>query len=143
MFPLRISTSIKIPIILSVISALLFGFLCVGMFHKASVAMERMDVSGITAVAGEQTCCGGTMSQHMQSWTNTFLMTPNDLRNNFALLALVFLAALLFIRALFPYTPIDQGILTGNLYLRERSRFLAFDPLKLAFAQGILHPKLY
>ena len=134
---------IKLPVVFLTILALVFGFFCMGMFHKKPMVMEGMDMTAMVSVGGEQTCCGGTMSQHIQSWTNTFLTVPQDLRNNFALLALGFLLTLVFIRSLFPYSITDQKLLTGTLYLRQRPSSLAFNPLKLAFARGILHPKLY
>ncbi len=141
-FP-KIFPFLKITIILTVMLSLLFGFFCIGMFQKTSMTLESMDMFGRTAVTSEQTCCGGSLSQHIQSWTNTFLTTPNDLRNNFTFLTLVFLASLIFLRALFPYIHIDKRILTDYLYLLKKPSFFVFDPLKQAFSRGILHPKLY
>lgn len=134
---------LKFPLFSTILFGLIFGFLCVGMFHKTSMTMESMDPSAMLSVKGEQTCCGGNMSQHIQSWTNTFLTIPQDLRNNLALLALGFLLALVFIKSLFSYTTTDQRLLVDRLYLRQRPNLLVFNPLKLAFSRGILHPKLY
>ncbi len=133
----------KLLIMFSTIGALILGFFCVGMFHKTSMKMDGMDPSAMVSIKGEQTCCGGSMSQHIQSWTNTFLTIPQDLRNNFTLLALGLLLALVFVRSLFSYTATDQRLLVDNLHLRQRPSLLAFNPLKLAFARGILNPKLY
>lgn len=134
---------IKFPVIFIVISALLFGFFCVSMFDKSSMEMEVMNMPGMVSIKAEHECCGDTMSQHIQSWTNTFLTTSQDLRNNFALWALGLLVALVFTRSRFSFASIDQMPFSDRLYLQQYPNLIIFNPLKLAFARGILHPKLY
>ncbi len=142
MFIMAIKKIIKPSLVFIAIAALILGFFCVGMFQKTSTIVQGAGMTDMS-VGGEQTCCGGSMSQHMQSWTNTFLATPNDLRSNSALLVLSLLAALIFIHSIFKRTRPDSPLLSINLYLRQQPNLFAFDPLKLAFAKGILHPKLY
>ena len=134
---------IKTPLVALTVLSLIFGFFCVGMFQKTAMAVQGSGMTDMVSVGGEQTCCGGTMSQHMQSWTNTFLATPHDLRNSTALLALALLVTLIFIQSLFRRTNLDAPLLSSKLYLRQNPNLFIFNPLRLALARGILHPKLY
>lgn len=138
--PFRI---IKPLVIFVTLAALVLGFFCVGMFDKTSVAMERAHSKTAMSIEAKESCCGDTMSQHMQSWTNTFLTTPNNLRDSLALLALIFLVSFVFVGSRFSFASIDQLLLSSKLYLRQRLNLFIFNPLRLAFAKGILHPKLY
>lgn len=141
--PSIIERTIKFPVIFLTIMALVFGFFCVGMFDKTSAAMEGAHGKTMLSIEAEETCCGGTMSQHMQSWTNTFLTTPNNLRDGLSLFTLIFLVSLVFARSRFSFASIDQLLLSSELYLRQRPNLFIFNPLRLAFARGILNPKLY
>ena len=143
MVPLKIQNIIKFPIVFLTIATLVLGFFCVGMFDETSTAMEGTHDKTVISLKSDHACCGGTMSQHMQSWTNTFLTTPNNLRDSLALFALIFIVALVFVRSQFSFSSTDQLLLSSKLYLRQRPNLFIFNPLKLAFAKGILHPKLY
>lgn len=143
MVPLKIQNIIKFPLVLLTITALVFGFFCMGMFHKSGVAMENMNVAGITAVEGEQTCCGGSMSQHMQSWTNTFLSIPREARDVLTLFALGLLLAFVAIRTLFAQKSSNDLTFSYKQYLRHHPNLFAQQPLRLAFARGILNTKVY
>jgi len=141
--PLIIQRIIKFPAVFLTITALVFGFMCVGMFHTTSTTMEGMAITPEVSLKSKQTCCGGTMSEHVQSWTSTFLTTSQNLRNDLALLALGPLLVLVFARSRFSFASTDQLLISSKLYLRQRPNLIIFNPLRLAFARGILHPKLY
>lgn len=113
------------------------------MFDETSAAMQGTHDKTAISIEAKEECCGGTMSEHIQSWTNTFLTTPNNLRDSLVLFALIFLGALVFRKSLFPHTFRSLQLLAGKLYLRQRPELSVFSPLKLAFARGVLHPKLY
>lgn len=134
---------IKPLVIFATLAALVLGFFCVGMFDETSTAMEGTHDKTVVSIEANQTCCGGTMSQHMQSWTNTLLTTPNSLRDSLALFALIFLVSLVFVRSQVSFSSTDHLLLSSKLYLRQRPNLFIFNPLRLAFAKGILHPKLY
>jgi len=141
--PSIIQRVIKFPAVFLTITALVFGFMCVGMFHETSTVMEGMAMTSEVSIKSEQTCCGGTMSEHVQSWTSTFLTTSQNLRNDLALLALGLLLVLVFARSRSSFASTDQLLISSKLYLRQRPNLFIFNPLRLAFARGILHPKLY
>ena len=134
---------IKLPIIIVTTIAIVFGFFCVDMFRHSPMEMDNINILEVASINSEQTCCGGTISQHIQSWTNTFLITPSHLRDNFALLILILLAVLVFLKSPLPYTLTDQKLIVSKLYLHKRFNFIIFNPLELAFSKGILNPKIY
>ena len=142
----RIQKVIKFPVSLLIIWALLFGFVCIGMFHESSMDMDTMTPNPtLISITGEQSCCGTTMSQHIQSWKNTFLAVPQGFRDALTLLALGLALALAYswfsFRDRYPLLDPDIGGL--RLYVRQNPDITLFNHLKLAFARGILNPKLY
>lgn len=137
---------ISLPIVFLTIWGLLFGFLCVGMLHNSSMKMNTMTTnSTLTAITAEESCCGTTMSQHIQSWKNTFLAVPQGFRDALTLLALGL--ALAFAYSWFSfrdrYPLLDPDIGGLRLYVRQNPDVILFNHLKLAFARGILNPKIY
>ncbi len=134
---------IKPVVIFATLATLVFGFFCVGMFNKTSMAMENMNMAGITAVQGEQTCCGGSMSQHMQSWTNTFLSIPREGRDLLTLFALGLFLVFVAVRSIFAQKTSGDLTFSYKQYLRHHPNLFAFQPLRLAFARGILNPKVF
>jgi hypothetical protein len=141
-FRINAQNSIKLPVILLTIAALVFGFFCVDMFQKAPMVMHGTGMTDMVSIGGEQTCCGGGMSQNMQSWTNTFLATPHDLWGSLSFI-LAFLLTIIFTRSLFKRTNLDVPLLSSKLYLQQNPYFFVLDPLKQALADGILNTKLY
>lgn len=140
---LKSQNIIKIPIVVAIFTALLFGSFCFGLFHKTSMAIEETVMTDMVSINTQQICCGGSMSQHIKSWTSTFLVTPHDFRNNLALLALTLFMALVLMRSLFSPAATNSQLLSSPLYLRQKSNLFIFNPLKLAFARGILNTKVY
>lgn len=142
----KIQKVIKFPVFLLTVWALLFGFICVGMFHEPSMGMDTM-ISNPTlmAIAGEESCCGTNMSQHIQSWKDTFLTVPQGVRDALALLALglTLILGYSWVSLWNRHPPIGFDIGRLRLYIRENPNLILFNHLKLAFARGILNPKIY
>lgn len=146
MFLSQIQKIIKFPVFILTIWALLFGFVCVGMFHEPSMKMGMTTSnSTLMAITGEQSCCGTNMSQHIQSWKDTFLAVPQGVRD--ALMLLVLGLALALGYAWFSskdrHLLFDPDIGGLQLYVRQNPDIELFNYLKLAFARGILNPKIY
>lgn len=143
MFPAKIQNAIKLPLIIATVAVFIFGSFCAGIFHKNSTLDIHSNKNIVLPIGGEQPCCGGIMSisQHIQTWKNTFLAVPQYLRGDFVSMVLSLFLALAFLRYFFP----NIQILSIKLKLYTQSRFLTlvFDPLKLAFADGICNTKLY
>lgn len=146
MFSLYIPKLIRLPVVLLTMWILLFGFVCAGMFHEPSMRMDTMTSNPtLTAIAGEESCCGTNVSQHIQFWRDTFLAVPQGVRDALTLLALGLTLILgyswvsLWNRR--PSIELDIGQL--RLYIRQNPELILFNHLKLAFARGILNPKIY
>ncbi|SRR5581483_10264548 len=143
MFLVKIQKFIKIPVTLITIGILLFGFVCLGLFSK-TMNMSSMDM-GMTSSPHEQPCCNLGTAHHMDSWKNIILVAPDKMRDVFKLLAfglaLVFGCRWLSLRYR-PHLP-DPDTVRLRLYLKENPGLLLFSHLKLAFARGILNPKIY
>lgn len=143
MFLQKIQKLISLPVIFLTTWALLFGFVCVGMFHETS--MEMTTDPTLMAITAEESCCGTTMSQHIQSWKSTFLAVPQGFRDALALLALGLVLILGYswfsFRDRYPLLDPDIGGL--RLYVRQNPDITLFNHLKLAYARGILNPKIY
>ncbi len=134
---------IKLPIILITVGILLFGFVCVGLFTK-TMQMSSMD-TGTMSLQHEQPCCNLGISHYMDSWKNIVLVVPDKMRDTFMLLALGL--ALAFGYSWFslrycPHLP-DPDTVRLRLYVKENPDVTLFSHLKLAFARGILNPKIY
>ena len=135
---------ITLPVALFTIWALLFGFFCMGMFHKSAMPVKEMvSALGLVEMVSEEHCCGTTMSQHIESWRDTFLAVPKEIRDNLALLLLGLALAFVFVRLPFRRDVAVHQILHYRLYTRDNPDLALFNHLKLAFAQGILNPKIY
>lgn len=136
---------IRLPVVLLTMWTLLFGFLCAGMFHEKSMHMDMSSDQTMLSITSEGSCCGTTMSQHIQSWKNTFLAVPQGVRDALTLLALglalVFAHSWLSFRDRHLLYDPDVGGL--RLYVQQNPDIAIFNHLKLAFARGILNPKLY
>lgn len=125
---------------------LLFGFICVGLFHESSIGVDSAISSPtLVAIAGEESCCGTNMSQHVKSWRDTFLTVSQGFRDTFMLLALGIALAFVYSWLSFRdrYPALDPYVGRYRLYIRENPDIPTFNHLKLAFALGILNPKLY
>ena len=142
---LKIQKLIRLPIVLLTTWTLLFGFFCVGMFHEKSMSMDISSAQAMLSVQSEESCCGTTMSQHIESWGSIPLALPQGSRDSLVLfalgLALVFAYSWISFRDRYP--SFDSDAIGLRLYVQQNPDIPIFNPLRLAFARGILHPKLY
>lgn len=140
----RILQITKVPITLITIGILLFGFLCTGMFSKASMDMSAMDM-GMMSSEHDQQCCSLGVAHHISSWQNIILVIPDKMRDTLTLLALGLALVLGYAWvSLWNRKPaIDLGVGRLRLYIRQHPDLILFNHLKIAFARGILNPKIY
>ena len=135
--------SIKSPVVLLTLAFLTFGFVCTGMFGK-QMDMSQMDMGMMSSEHGQQ-CCTIGVAHHINSWKDIVLTLPNKTRDALMLLALslalIFGYSWVSLWNRRPSPDLDIGRL--RLYIREHPDLILFDHLKLAFARGILNPKIY
>lgn len=123
---------------------LTFGFVCMGMLSKIPMNMSIADRDSMPLLH-EQPCCNVGISHTIDLWKNIVLGAPDKTRDILMLFALGLTLAFgysLFLLRYRPHLP-DPDTVRVRLYMRENPNLLLFDHLKLAFARGILNPKIY
>lgn len=141
MFSANSHKLLKFPIILVTLGVLAFGFTCAGMTKHASMHNEA-DAALVMQMGNQQTCCSTSISGHVESWKGALLAVPREMRDR--ILLLVFWLAIVFaISCLRFQLDFESRLLSYKLYARDNPSFLLFNYLKLAFARGILNPKIY
>lgn len=129
-----------------ILSAFTIGFLCTSFAHVISGhsnmdGMQMMHHTSQTVTLNG--CCGADTSDHMELWKSTFVGIPQVFQD---LLALIVISIVAFGFSDFFTTPrlnLNLFFLRFKQYAREHPNIRVFDALRLAFAQGILNPKLY
>lgn len=136
----------KIQIVLITVGVLLFGFSCTGMLSHSSIHAPVNPIGVATVIPTDnQRCCNTNISQNIDSLKNAILTTSDKTRNALAFLALGLIPILgyswisLWNRRLV----IDLSVGRSRFYTREHPGLIPFNHLKLAFARGILNPKIY
>ena len=146
MIPIATKNFFKLSLVFPVILALVLGFFCTGIFTKTPMHMTIIDSNALSTMQGEQSCCGTSMSQHMNLLHNTSLALPDQARNNWGLIILSLIFAFTVIgKSLIKTTLVNENklLIFYKLYLRQNPDLVLFNQLKLAFARGILNPKIY
>jgi|SRR3989344_931461 len=129
------------PVVLIIFGMMVFGFFCMGTGTHISDANSH---GNQLSLQNSQSCCNGTgIVSHVSTWKNKFLVMPY--RENTFLSFLMFLSILSFaFYKISSYKTLkNTTLLSGRLYKKEHSDWSIFDNLKLAFAQGLLEPKIY
>lgn len=138
--------------ILITIEVLLLGFVCTGMFSKTSMRVSAIGTNaiGISTISSEhqKQCCTisvSSVSNHTISWNDIALTQRDKLRDAWTLL-------LLSLALIFGYSlvsswnrrpPAELDVSRLRHYIRENPNLILFNPLRLAYARGILNPKIY
>ena len=133
---------VKFPLILIVLGVLTFGFACSGMTKHAF--MHDADMSSVAMTSSNnQECCNTGISKHIGSWKDTFLVVPRDMRDGLLILILGLIAALTVVLFRFRHSLSVDYSQSYRLYERDNPDLALFNYLKLAFARGVLNPKIY
>ncbi len=142
----QIQKVIKFPIILATLGVLTFGFVCTGMashvsMHDADMNSTEIIISG----ANQQECCNTSFSKNIDTWKNIVLTIPDKTRDalSLLLLGLVLVLGYSWVSLWNRRPPIELDTGRLRLYIRENPNLILFNHLKLAFARGILNPKIY
>lgn len=138
----RIYTAVGSFVLLS----LIVGLLCVSFVHTIS-AHADMEMSHATHKNSSVTlnaCCDAGASDHMELWKGTLVGITNNLQSLFVLFAFSFVTVLAFSK-LFSASRIGVNLLSLRYrqYTRDHPDIGLFNSLRLAFARGILNPKLF
>ncbi len=137
---------IKFPIILATLGVLTFGFVCTGMTSHVSMHDPAMNSVGATiSGADQQECCNTSISKNIDTWKNIVLIVPDKMRDvsSLLLLGLALVLGYGWLSLWNRRPPMDPDVEQLRLYIRQNPDLGFFNHLKLAFARGILNPKVY
>ena len=124
------SREILLPLILiTFLMVSVGGVLSSGMMQDGNMA--HCPFMGITAI------CNMNALEHLSGWQRLFTMTPHSFTTLILLLLLSFVVGR-FVPILLRRKRVPQQPIFYVRYFDE-----VFDPMKLAFARGLIHPKVF
>ena len=137
----RIRTLFGVAIFIS----LVVSFLCISFAHVMPVHGNMFERSIHTShLASVNNCCDVGMSDHMELWKSTLVGIPQGFKDFLALIILAVATRLVF--SDFFTTPRHNTKVFFHRYrqyARAHPEIQTYNPLRHAFARGILHPKTY
>ncbi|MEK7567362.1 MAG: hypothetical protein AAB513_00365 [Patescibacteria group bacterium] len=135
----------KLPVVLITLGVLASGFVCTGMIVRVSMHNPADSMGTVTIISADnQGCCDTSISKHIESWKSVLLLVvPREIKDGLILLLLGLATAFAFASLRFGYDPDDHGRLSYRFYIRDNPELALFNQLGLAFARGILNPKIY
>jgi hypothetical protein len=108
------------------------------------VGMEMKDgqMSSCPFTAGEVSVCQMNITEHIAQWQQAFLGIPT--KGDVLTLAVLLLAVALIPFAKPPFQLEKLTKLAAQLFAHHKANLVkVFDPLLIAFSDGILNPKIY
>ena len=137
MFSLRRKLSENL-IVFVLVSFAFASILGVGM----SMEIEGGQMSGCPFMANQATLCQMSATEHIAQWQQAFLGIPT--KTGLFALVVILLAAVIIPFAK-PFSQVEKLTeLAARLFVYQRTHFVKiFDPLLIAFSDGILNPKIY
>ncbi len=134
---------LKLPVILITLSVLALGFSCGTMFGHSSMHMPASAMTSVMPLNSQQECCNTGISKHFEQWQNVLLAAPKEMRDGLILLLIGLGLAFFASRLQFSREASERLTLAYRLYERDNPDLALFNHLKLAFARGILNPKVF
>jgi hypothetical protein len=133
---INIQRLLRFPIIITILGIIALGFICTGTIGHASMHGD----TDMTSMNKQECCSNTTILGNFNFWNGSILVLPSDILN--ILILLSFGIIFVFIRLLFKY-PRSHILRLYRLYERDNPEISTFNYLKLAFARGILNPKIH
>lgn len=132
---------IKFLIVLVTAGILTLGFACTGTIGHTSTYNAPMNSAMVMSIDNQE-CCNAGISKHIESWKRALLLPPREVRDALLSLALALVAAFVSACRRVHFFN-DRRQLFYGLYTRDNPDLTLFNHLKLAFARGVLNPKIY
>ena len=132
----RMQGLVKNIVVSSIIGAIFVMMSVGGVLSSEMMMQDGMMIP--CPFMGVSSLCNMTPLEHVSQWQQMFTTTSQEFATTATLLLLSLVVVFSFVQLSLKLnrTPV-------RLVSRYRYRERAFDPLRLAFARGILHPKLY
>lgn len=138
------SSSKKFAISLITVGLLSFATLSLfGLGHMSGMEANKDGNMEGCIFTGKTMLCKMGIVEHISLWQGMFTAMPQESLLFMALLIL--LVAVIFVTKNFLAPPrlSNSEALAKRLYLKEHPNLSLFNPLKEAFSQGILNPKIH
>lgn len=125
----------------------LLAFVTVSMFglshHMSGMTEdENGDMAGCV-FTGKTMLCKMSVIEHISLWQSMFTAMPQESFMLFALLILLVVVIFVIKNILVRARLSGSGAFINKLSLKKNPDLTLFNPLKEAFSQGILNPKIY
>lgn len=114
----------------------LFVTMSIGGIYTAETMMEDGAMHNCPYM-GVAALCNMSPLEHLSEWQSMFTTTPQQFGPAALLLLLALALVWHFVGSLLPLQP--KKVFVYRHKYRER----VFDPLRLAFARGLIHPKIF
>lgn len=116
----------------------------VGVVHSTGMDMGGNGEMNGCIFMGEAAMCGMNAIEHISLWKNIFALIPQRVGAAAMLIAILTFAAFAVTGARnLLLTYLKKVFFQQKLYLSFSPLLAIFSPLRRAFAQGILHPRIY
>lgn len=139
------SPSKKFAISLVAVGLLSFATLSLfGLGHFGGMETNKDGNMDGCVFTGKTMLCKMSVVEHISLWQSMFTAMPQESLMLVVLMALLITAVALITKNTFAPPHLSKNdIAIGRLYLKEHPDLSFFNPLKEAFSQGILNPKIY
>ncbi len=129
----------------TILSSLIVGFLCISFIHATPAHADMGTHSSHKASSAIlNSCCDVGVNDHMELWKSTLVGIPQSFQDFLALLFIGVAVAFVFSDFFaIPKLNLNVFALRYKQYAREHPNVSIYNPLRLAFARGILHSKTY
>ena len=142
---INIHTPLKLVFTLIILGSLIFGFVCLDASTHSSMhaPSELMSTVNLMIISSQWECCSNSILNHIETWKSV-LSAPSPGTRAGILLLILGLAMAFMVSGWRCQTDfIDRHLLSDKFYARDNPDQLSFSHLKLAYARGILNPKIY
>ena len=126
----------------NLIPFVLASFVFMSLFSMGiGMKMKDGQMSSCPFMASQASICQMSFTEHIGQWQHSFLGIPTKI--NLLILSLLLLSIIIVPFAK-PFTKVKQTELAAQLiFYYKTAATKIFDPLLLAFSDGILNPKIY
>lgn len=136
----RVSKIVMILTLAAFISVAFFGI------TQSTMGMEKKadDTMGGCLLTGMEEICKMSFTAHLTEWQSIFNTTVTQ--NAFTIILLLLLAVVVVSTGIFKRSLLllfSRQSTHWRLYLKYNPELSLFNPVKVAFARGILNPKIY
>lgn len=123
----------------------LFFIVGFGLSHSLGMEMKNDGTMGGCMFDGKAAICPMTFAEHLSRWQGMFSVIPQKSAFLIQLLVLIstLVLAVFALRRNLLLSLFSYFSERWRLYLKNNPHLLFFDPIREAFSQGILNPKIY